>query len=43
MEENRGCGFGLGFGGGCEWIWWIIIILLIICVICPGFFGGHCC
>jgi hypothetical protein len=40
MEENRGLGFGGGFGFGNDIIWWIIIILIIVCLFCPGIFGG---
>jgi hypothetical protein len=40
MADDRQCGCGgIGFGGGCEWIWWIIIILVIVCLFCPGIFG----
>ncbi len=38
MAEDRGFGFGCGFGN--DWIWWIIIIIILVCLFCPGFFGG---
>ncbi|MCX7749314.1 MAG: hypothetical protein N2645_20840 [Clostridia bacterium] len=41
MSENRGIGFGCGFGN--DWIWWIIIIIIVFCLLCPGFFGGFGC
>ena len=37
LAEER---YGLGFGYGCDWIWWVIIALVVLCVFCPGLLGG---
>lgn len=40
---NNGCGCNNcgGYGGGCNWIWWIIILAIIFLFFC-AFGGGWC-